>query len=45
MGLNKDGLPIGLQIVGSYYSEDELLHFAALISSYSSGFVVPVRYN
>ncbi len=45
MGLNKNGLPIGLQIVGSYYSEDELLHFAALISSYSSGFVVPVRYN
>lgn len=41
MGLNKDGLPIGLQIVGDYYSEDELLHFVKQISSVIPEFVQP----
>ncbi|MFN8348723.1 MAG: amidase family protein [Spirosomataceae bacterium] len=41
MGLNQDGLPIGLQIVGSYHSEEELLRFTKLISPLTSGFVKP----
>ncbi|MBL0024654.1 MAG: hypothetical protein IPO98_06345 [Saprospiraceae bacterium] len=31
VGFNKEGLPIGVQIVGSYYSEPELLHFTKLV--------------
>lgn len=31
LGLNKKGLPIGIQIIGAYYSEPELLHLAKLL--------------
>ncbi|MFN8352844.1 MAG: amidase family protein [Spirosomataceae bacterium] len=41
VGLNKDGLPIGLQIVGAYHSEEELLHFAELIAPLTAGFIKP----
>lgn len=41
MGLNKQGLPIGLQIVGPYYSEDKLIHFAKLIESLVPSFQQP----
>ena len=41
MGLNKEGLPIGLQIVGARYSEPELLHFAKLLKPFTPGFTLP----
>lgn len=41
MGLNKAGLPIALQIVGPYHSEDELLHFVKLIAPLTPGFIQP----
>ncbi|MFN8287665.1 MAG: amidase family protein [Chitinophagales bacterium] len=41
MGLNKDGLPIAIQVVGPLYSEDELLHFAKLIAPFTPGFIKP----
>lgn len=31
LGLNRKGLPIGVQIIGKNFSENELLHFAQLI--------------
>lgn len=43
MGLNKDGLPVGLQIVSSYYNEDGLLKFAKLISPFTSHFIFPTK--
>lgn len=42
LGLNDIGLPIGLQIVGPYYSEPELLHFAKLLKSVTPGFQKPM---
>lgn len=42
LGLNKEGLPIAVQIIGSWYTEPELLYFAKLISPLVSGFVKPV---
>ncbi|MBX7174737.1 MAG: amidase, partial [Pyrinomonadaceae bacterium] len=41
MGLNKKGLPIGIQIVGKYYSEPELLHLAKLLKPITPGFIKP----
>ncbi len=41
MGLNKPGLPIALQIVGPYYSEDRLIHFAKLIQPLVGGYIQP----
>lgn len=41
MGLDKDGLPIGLQIVGRQNSEEELLHLAMLLKPIVPGFVRP----
>ena len=43
MGLNKEGVPIGVQIVSAYYNEDELLHFAKLISKFTPGFMKPSK--
>lgn len=45
MGLNEEGLPIGLQVVGSMYSEPELLHFAQLIEPLIPGFIIPKNLN
>lgn len=41
LGLGQDGLPVGVQIVGPYWSEPELLHFARLVSAFTPGFVMP----
>jgi amidase len=41
LGLGKEGLPIGLQVVGSYWSEPDLIHFAKLVSAFTPGFVKP----
>ena len=41
MGLSKKGLPIGIQIVGKYYSEPELLHLAKLLKPITPGFIKP----
>ena len=45
MGLNDDGLPIGIQIVGPYHSEPELLHLAKLIAPMVPGFVKPKDFS
>jgi amidase len=41
LGLGKEGLPVGIQLVGPYWSEPEMLHFAKLISDFIPGFVRP----
>ena len=41
MGLNAQGLPIGLQIVGPLHSEEELLRIATLLKPLVKGFVIP----
>lgn len=41
MGLDAQGLPIGLQIVGPLHSEEELLHVARLLKPLVPGFVPP----
>lgn len=41
LGLNKEGLPIGVQIVGRYYSEPELLQFTKLIEKLLPKFQKP----
>ncbi|HEY0977674.1 MAG TPA: amidase [Flavobacteriales bacterium] len=41
MGLNAQGLPIGLQVVGPLHSEEELLHLAMLLKPLVNGFVPP----
>lgn len=41
MGLNADGMPIGLQIVGPLDSEEELLHLAKLLKPVVPAFVAP----
>lgn len=43
MGLNKDGLPMAVQVVGPYFSEAVLLNFARLLSPYTPGFVRPQK--
>lgn len=39
LGLDKEGLPVGVQVVGPYWSEPDLLHFAKLVSKHTEGFV------
>lgn len=41
LGLNKDGLPIAVQIVGPMYSEKKLIQFARLIEPLHAGYVMP----
>lgn len=41
LGLNKEGLPIAIQIVGPMHSEPELLHFAKLLKPLTPGFIRP----
>jgi amidase len=41
LGLNKNGMPIGVQIVGPLYSEPELLHLAKLLKPITPGFTKP----
>jgi amidase len=41
LGLNKEGLPIGIQVVGGHFSERKLIHFARLLEPLQTGFVNP----
>lgn len=43
LGLDQQGLPIALQIIGANYSEPELLRFAKLLQPLTPGFVKPQR--
>jgi amidase len=44
LGLGQDGLPVGVQIVGPYWSEPKLIRFAKLVSRFTAGFVRPEGY-
>ena len=44
LGLGKEGLPIGVQIVGKYWSEPELIHFAKKVGALTEGFIKPNGY-
>lgn len=41
LGLGKEGLPLGVQLLGHYWSEPAILHFAKLIDDFIPGFVKP----
>lgn len=41
LGLNEQGLPIGVQVVGPYWSEPDLIQFAKLVAGFTPGFVPP----
>ena len=45
LGLNKEGLPIGIQIVGAYWSEPKLIQFTKLISKFNTNFIQPPNYK
>jgi amidase len=44
LGLGKEGLPLGVQIVGPYWSEPELIAFAKRVAPLTEGFVKPTGY-
>jgi amidase len=44
LGTSKDGLPIGLQLIGPYWSEPELLHIARQLVPLTNGFIRPQGY-
>ena len=44
LGLGKEGLPIGVQIVGKYWSEPQLLQFAKKVATITEGFIKPSGY-
>jgi amidase len=44
LGLGEEGLPIGVQVVGKYWSEPELIHFVKKITTITEGFVKPNGY-
>jgi len=44
LGLGEEGLPLGIQIVGKYWSEPELLHVAKKVAALTNGFVKPNGY-
>lgn len=41
LGLNSEGLPIAVQVVGPMFSEKRLIHFARLIQPITPGFIRP----
>jgi amidase len=41
LGTSKDGLPIGVQLIGPLWSEPELLHIARQLAPLTKGFVAP----
>jgi amidase len=41
LGLGDDGLPLGVQLVGPYWSEPDLLQVARLAAPHAAGFVPP----
>lgn len=45
MGLNKNGLPLSLQIVGPLYSDDKLIDFVKKIKPLVHGFIKPSTDN
>ncbi len=44
LGQSSEGLPIGVQIVGPYWSEPELFHFAGHLAALTPGFQAPKGY-
>jgi len=44
LGIGPDGLPLGIQIVGKYWSEPELIAFGKKVASITSGFIKPEGY-
>jgi amidase len=44
IGLNKDGLPVGVQIVSKYWNEPELIAFAKKVATFTNGFTRPAGY-
>ena len=45
LGLNDEGLPIGIQIIGKHFSEPQLIHFAKLVESITPGFIKPSEFK
>ena len=45
LGIGKEGLPIGVQIVGKYWSEPELINFAKQVAKLTVGFVKPNNFE
>jgi amidase len=45
LGTSKDGLPIGVQLIGPYWSEPELLHIARQLGPLTKGFVPPRAFD
>ncbi len=41
LGTSTDGRPIGVQLIGPYWSEPELLHIARQLAPLTEGFVAP----
>ncbi len=41
LGTSKNALPIGIQLIGPYWSEPELLHIARQLAPLTKGFVAP----
>lgn len=41
LGLDEDALPVGLQAVGTYWSESSLIHCVQLTSRSKTEFVMP----
>ncbi|MBK9105159.1 MAG: amidase [Saprospiraceae bacterium] len=41
LGLNSDGLPVAVQVVGPMFSEKRLIHFARMIEHLHDGYVSP----
>ena len=44
LGLSKEGLPIGVQIVSKYWNEPELIAFAKKVTTFTDGFTRPSGY-
>ena len=44
LGIGNGGLPVGVQVVGPYWSEQNMLSFAKLITELTDGFVKPGGY-
>jgi amidase len=44
LGIGQDGLPMGIQVVGPYWSEPDLIQFARLVSEFTPGFIRPEGY-
>jgi amidase len=44
LGIGEEGLPVGIQVVGPYWSEPDLIQFAKLVSEFTKGFVKPEAY-